>query len=163
MLRIVNDSDEPIATTSAGGEFQDRHVVVTGGTGALGAALVRLLLERGATCHVPYLGEPGGLDEQKHSRLHLVPGIDLTNEPPVSQFYVGLPQLWASIHLAGGFKPGALLATSLADLKRMFLLNAATSFLCSREAVRLMQANAIPGRIVNVAAQPALVPTAGTV
>ena len=36
--------------------FQDRHVVVTGGTGALGTAVVGALLERGATCHVPFRG-----------------------------------------------------------------------------------------------------------
>src|SRR3979409_168825 len=37
--------------------FQDRHVVVTGGTGALGTAVVTALLEAGATCHVPYIAE----------------------------------------------------------------------------------------------------------
>jgi NAD(P)-dependent dehydrogenase (short-subunit alcohol dehydrogenase family) len=35
--------------------FQDRHVVVTGGTGALGIAVVGALIEAGATCHVPYI------------------------------------------------------------------------------------------------------------
>ena len=30
-----------------------RHVVVTGGTGALGGAVVGRLLEQGAICHVP--------------------------------------------------------------------------------------------------------------
>ena len=30
-----------------------RHVVVTGGTGALGAGVVAELLARGATCHLP--------------------------------------------------------------------------------------------------------------
>ena len=34
--------------------YRDRHVVVTGGTGALGTAVVGTLLEAGATCHVPY-------------------------------------------------------------------------------------------------------------
>ena len=34
-------------------EFAGRHVVVTGGTGALGTAVVSALLERGATCHIP--------------------------------------------------------------------------------------------------------------
>ncbi len=34
--------------------YRDRHVVVTGGTGALGTAVVGALLEAGATCHVPY-------------------------------------------------------------------------------------------------------------
>ena len=32
-------------------------MVVTGGTGALGTAVVGALLEAGATCHVPYRSE----------------------------------------------------------------------------------------------------------
>ena len=36
-------------------DFRDRHVVVTGGTGALGSAVVGALVEAGATCHVPYI------------------------------------------------------------------------------------------------------------
>ena len=33
--------------------LQDRHVVVTGGTGALGAAVVLKFIEAGAVCHIP--------------------------------------------------------------------------------------------------------------
>ena len=33
--------------------LKDRHVVVTGGTGALGAAVVRAFIEAGAVCHIP--------------------------------------------------------------------------------------------------------------
>ena len=33
--------------------LQGRHIVVTGGTGALGAAVVGKLLADGAICHVP--------------------------------------------------------------------------------------------------------------
>src|SRR5689334_16188163 len=36
-------------------DYRDRHVVVTGGTGALGTAVVRILIEAGAVCHVPYV------------------------------------------------------------------------------------------------------------
>ena len=38
-------------------DFRDRHVVVTGGTGALGVCGVDALLAAGAHCHVPYLQE----------------------------------------------------------------------------------------------------------
>ena len=34
-------------------DYRDRHVVVTGGTGALGHAVVSALIEAGAFCHVP--------------------------------------------------------------------------------------------------------------
>jgi NAD(P)-dependent dehydrogenase (short-subunit alcohol dehydrogenase family) len=36
-------------------EYRDRHVIVTGGTGALGSAVVNALVEAGAFCHVPYI------------------------------------------------------------------------------------------------------------
>ncbi|MBV8322122.1 MAG: hypothetical protein JO049_15770, partial [Hyphomicrobiales bacterium] len=36
-------------------DYRDRHVIVTGGTGALGTAMVGALLEAGAVCHVPYI------------------------------------------------------------------------------------------------------------
>ena len=40
-------------------DFSDRHVVVTGGTGALGTAVVGALVEAGAICHVPYVDGGG--------------------------------------------------------------------------------------------------------
>ena len=36
-------------------EYRDRHIIVTGGTGALGSAVVNALVEAGAFCHVPYI------------------------------------------------------------------------------------------------------------
>ncbi len=38
-------------------DFSGKHVVVTGGTGALGTAVVGALLGAGATCTVPYVHE----------------------------------------------------------------------------------------------------------
>ena len=38
-------------------DYSDRHVVVTGGTGALGTAVVGALVEGGATCYVPWRHE----------------------------------------------------------------------------------------------------------
>ena len=39
-------------------DFSGKHVVVTGGTGALGTAVVGRLLAAGATCTVPYCTKP---------------------------------------------------------------------------------------------------------
>ena len=38
-------------------DFRDRHVVITGGTGALGRAVIEALLAAGAHCYVPYRQE----------------------------------------------------------------------------------------------------------
>jgi NAD(P)-dependent dehydrogenase (short-subunit alcohol dehydrogenase family) len=137
-----------------------RHVVITGGTGALGAAVVRRMLEGGARCHVTYVdaGELERFAERDRVALH---AVDCTVESAVTAFYAGLPELCASIHLAGGFAMSALEATSLAEFERLFRLNAASAFLCCREASKRMRAGG--GRIVNVAARPALEPTGGMV
>ena len=41
-------------------DYRDRHVVVTGGTGALGTAVVTALVAAGAVCHVVLSRSPQG-------------------------------------------------------------------------------------------------------
>jgi len=145
-------------------DFTDRHVVVTGGTGALGAAIVQTLIESGATCHIPAHRPPdSGFTLATHERVKVVPGVDLTNEAAVTQFYSSLPSLWASVHTAGGFAMSPIANTSLSDFRKMFDTNAVTCFLCCREAVKKIRASGRVGRIVNVGSKPAMIPTAGMV
>jgi NAD(P)-dependent dehydrogenase (short-subunit alcohol dehydrogenase family) len=139
--------------------FRGRNVVVTGAAGALGAAVTRLLVSRGATCHLPLhatpLGDPGA------GSVRITSGVDLSDERAVERFYAGLPELWASVHCVGGFTLAPLGETTLADLSHMLAINLAPTFLCCREAARVMRAGKGGGRIVNVAARPALEPRAG--
>src|SRR5258708_27105083 len=87
-------------------EFQDLHVVVTGGSGGLGASVGAMLLERSAWCHVPYKCDAGELGYLKQERMRLYGDIDLTDESAVVSFYARLSAIWASIHLLGGDRPG---------------------------------------------------------
>lgn len=139
-------------------DFQGRTVVVTGGAGALGSAVVQALLSAGAACHVPYRGEtPERLGA--HERLTLHAGVDLTDEAAVDGFYRQVPGLWASIHIAGGFAPGAVTATPKSVLMGQIDTNLVTAWLCSRSAATVLTAltaGGAGGRIVNVAARPAL-------
>lgn len=135
-------------------------VVVTGGTGALGAAVVELLLARGQTVHLPIMEEALPAYLPWRARVHAVPGVSLEREDDVAKFYGALPSLWASIHLVGGFAMAPVTETSLADFEKQWRLNTTTCFLACREAVRAMKHG---GRIVNVAARPALTPTAGMI
>jgi NAD(P)-dependent dehydrogenase (short-subunit alcohol dehydrogenase family) len=140
-------------------EFQDKHVVVTGGTGALGAAVVEALIRQGAVCHVPVRDENPG--EPTGDRVHLIGSCDLSDESCARSLFEGVPELWASIHVAGGFAMSTITETSLADFDRMFRVNAVTCFLACREAIRAMRARGGGGRIVNVAARPAVSPAGG--
>src|SRR5260221_552507 len=86
-------------------DFGNRHVIVTGGTGALGTAVVGGLVAAGALCHVPYIhaGEAERFPLRSHAQVTLVADVELSNEAAVAKLYAGVPKLWASIHLAGGF------------------------------------------------------------
>jgi NAD(P)-dependent dehydrogenase (short-subunit alcohol dehydrogenase family) len=139
-------------------EFQDRHVVVTGGTGALGTAVVGALLEAGAICHVPAMvpEEAERFALRDHSNVRLVAVSNLADEAAVFNFFDGVPKLWASIHLAGGFAMSSVAQTSKADLMDQVNMNFVTAFLCCRAAVNMISRNDAGGRIVNVAARPAL-------
>jgi NAD(P)-dependent dehydrogenase (short-subunit alcohol dehydrogenase family) len=144
-------------------DFADRHVVITGGGGALGAAVLDELLARGATCHVP-LQTAKDLDRfgfRNHERVRVRAGLEMTVEATVQRFYQELPSLYASIHLAGGFSMKPIADTTLDDFLSLMNTNAVTCFLSCREAVIKMRASGAQGRIVNVAAKPALVPTGG--
>jgi NAD(P)-dependent dehydrogenase (short-subunit alcohol dehydrogenase family) len=142
-------------------DFEGRDVVVTGATGELGEAVAVLLLEAGATLHVPArdAAKAQALVARDERRVKVVGGIDLTDEASVSRFYAGRPRLWASIHAAGGFAASAIDATPLADVRRMLDMNSVTAFLCTREAVKKIRGGG--GRIVNVAAQPGVEPRRG--
>ena len=145
-------------------DFSGRHVVVTGGTGVLGAAVVGELLAAGAVCHVPNFvaAELDGFPHAGDDRVSVVTGIDLADEGAVESFYAALPGLWASIHVAGGFAMAPVAETGAAAFHAQMDLNALSSYLCCRAAVLNMRSAAGEGgRIVNVAARPALEPRQG--
>jgi NAD(P)-dependent dehydrogenase (short-subunit alcohol dehydrogenase family) len=142
-------------------EFAGRHVVVTGGTGALGTAVVSALLERGATCHIP-VHERETTDHfayRTHERVKLYAGIELSDQDQVDAFFSKVGALWASIHIAGGFAAKPLALSSKTDLMEQLDTNLVSCFLCCRAALNAMGPGG--GRIVNVAARPALEPRTG--
>jgi NAD(P)-dependent dehydrogenase (short-subunit alcohol dehydrogenase family) len=137
-------------------DFRDRHVVITGGAGALGTALARALLEAGATCHVVDLAGVERFAVRDHPRLRLYPETDLTDEAAVARVFAAVPAVWASLQIAGGFSAAHVVDTTKADLMHLLHINVVSCFLCCRAAVTAMRQAGTGGRIVNVAARPAL-------
>jgi NAD(P)-dependent dehydrogenase (short-subunit alcohol dehydrogenase family) len=140
------------------------NVVITGGTGALGGAVVQAFLARGATVHLPIVEAelPAHLPWRAESRV-VVARVSLDDEAQVAAFYAGLPSLWASVHLVGGFAMAPIAETSLAAFEQQWRLNTVTCFLACREAVKAIRRGPDGGRIVNVAARPALAPVGGMI
>lgn len=139
-------------------DLSGRHVVVSGGTGALGRAVVDAFCRAGAICHVPVHGREA---PPAIASVHFVPGVDLTDESAVATFYAAVSSdLWASVHLAGGFAMGGITETSLGDLRSQIDTNVVTTFLCCREAVRRfrIRPGGGGGRIVNVSSRAAFRP-----
>ena len=133
-------------------------MVVTGGTGALGAAVLDALLRAGATCHVPYRSKLQMQNSRHHEneRVTFVELGDLADEDAVGRYYERLPSLWASIHLAGAFVAAPIEQSNMALLKGQLDANLVSAFVCSRAAAAAFRRLGGGGRIVNVAARQAL-------
>jgi NAD(P)-dependent dehydrogenase (short-subunit alcohol dehydrogenase family) len=121
---------------------RERHVVVSGGRGALGEGVVAVLEERGMIVHVPPRE------------------VRFDDEAAVTAYFKDIAHwgLWGSVHLVGGFAMGPITETSLADFEAQHRINTVTCFLACREAVRVLR-EAGGGRIVNVASRAAVTPS----
>lgn len=144
--------------------YQDRHVVVTGGTGALGTAVLDALVRAGAWCHVPYRNAQS-LEHfalRGNARISFVEVGDLADETAVTRYYEGLAGLWASIHIAGAYTYAPIARSDKALLMNQLETNLVSAYLCSRSAALTLRRLKSGGRIVNVAARQALEPRLGS-
>jgi len=146
-----------------------RVAVVTGGTGALGQAVVLRLLADGAVVAVPYavekerehLSQRVGATDRQRLTLQKVDVIDVT---AINAFADGVVAARGKIDVlvagVGGFAGGSLLETDLETWKRMLDLNLTSAFSVAKAVVPAM-VRARYGRIVVVASRAVVPPTGG--
>jgi len=142
--------------------LKDRHVVITGGTGALGAVVVKAFIEAGATCHIPAIESAPPMRNLPDSKqIHVVPSIDLASEASVDGFYASLPPLHAVVNIAGGFAYAPIADSPLKVLQQQLSMNLVSCVLSCRAAVANFRKGGNGGHLVNISARPALNPRQG--
>jgi NAD(P)-dependent dehydrogenase (short-subunit alcohol dehydrogenase family) len=137
-------------------------VLVAGGTGALGSAVVRELLDAGYDCSATWIvdvelerGRAEFGDRANFIRA------DLTDPDEAEQAAAAVSDLEAVVDLVGGFASGPLVhETAPEDFDRMMRLNLTPAFNLARAAMpRLLERGG--GAFVAVSARPALKPFPG--
>jgi NAD(P)-dependent dehydrogenase (short-subunit alcohol dehydrogenase family) len=137
-------------------------VLIAGGTGALGTAVVRELLDAGHECNVTWIVdvEVERGREAFGDRANFI-RADLLDPAEADAAVAAVPDLEAVVDLVGGFASGPLVhETTLEEFDRMMRLNLTPAFNLARAAMpRLVERGG--GSFVAVSARPALRPFAG--
>ena len=136
-------------------EMQGKVAIVTGGSGAIGTAVVRSLLDEGATVVVAGRSALARVED----RLSFVE-TDVTNEESVHSLVERVAAVHGTVHalfnVAGGFKYGpAVDELAMADWDSLLDLNLKSAFLCMKHVLPVMKEQRY-GRIVSVAARSGL-------
>jgi len=139
----------------------ERTAIVTGGTGGLGAAVTRTLIDDGWRVVVPWYEERELARVDEHERLDLVQA-DLTDPASAAAVVARAGDgLGALVNLVGGFAQGERVhETPVDDFERLMRLNLRPTYLMSAAALPVMM-DAGGGAIVCVSARAAVQPFPG--
>jgi NAD(P)-dependent dehydrogenase (short-subunit alcohol dehydrogenase family) len=139
-----------------------RGVLVAGGTGALGAGVLRALLDGGHPVTTTWLVErERERVEADFGDAVVLVEADLMEEAGAEAAVAATPDLGAVVNLVGGFSSGPLAhETDLDTYERMLRLNLRPGFNLVRAAFPSMLSEG--GAYVGVSARPALKPFPGS-
>jgi NAD(P)-dependent dehydrogenase (short-subunit alcohol dehydrogenase family) len=149
--------------------YQDRVVLVAGGTGGLGRAVSQAFLAEGAKVLVTYRNEQGfqALKAEAGPQADQLEGakIDITDEPSVVSFVDAAlakhGRLDAVVNTVGGYVGGVNLWELDPKLfERMLDLNLRSGFVLARAAIPAMLRQG-SGALINIAARAAVDHAAG--
>jgi NAD(P)-dependent dehydrogenase (short-subunit alcohol dehydrogenase family) len=143
--------------------------IVTGGTGALGRAIVRRLLAEGAVAWVPFVVPAEAADlraavaDVAGDRLYPAP-VDVGDPEAlatlVREAVARHGRIDVLVNGVGGFAGGDLVDTSFPTWNRMLALNLTTTYVACHAVLPTMLA-ARRGRIVNIASRAVWPPIGG--
>ena len=142
--------------------LRGKIAIVTGGTGALGSAIVQRFLDEGIMI---VASVTKGQKSPSAGLTYL--GADVTNEADVKALFA---ECWKRhgrtdilVNTVGGYLPSKpLQEISVEEWDRMMGINLKSAFLCTREALRAMKDQPY-GRVVNISAMVGLRPTPGRI
>lgn len=148
-----------------------KPVLITGGTGGLGHAVVRRLLPE-YRCIVPYIVEQEwqsllreNADSAGTDQLHGV-HLDITDADALTAALSELRDqhgpLYGVVHLAGGFSGGSVAETTIDDWNKLLTLNLTSVFLVLHAVVPQLQERGV-GRVITIGSAAALERPAGLV
>lgn len=138
-------------------DFEDRTVVVTGASGALGSAVVERFRDAGATVAAFDVVEPEDddalLDVDDDTHFH---AVDLTNEADTAAAMEAVAERHGGIdhlcNIAGTWRGGdPIEETDVSAFELVFAVNLRTAFLASKHALPHLQE--AEGSIVSVSAR----------
>ena len=139
----------------------DASIVISGGTGGLGSAVTRAMLDAGWHVVVPYVDERELERLDEHERLQLIPA-DLFDADAAAVVVAAAPgRLGALVNLVGGFAAGGRVhETPIADFEQQYRLNLRPTYLLSAAALpRMLEGGG--GSIVCVSTRAAVRPFSG--
>ncbi len=134
--------------------LSSKVVVITGAAGRLGRHVVERFANEGATivAIVRSEEEARSIPFPQDAEGWAFP-VDVTNEKLLQVCFDQIGQQFAEIHAlihtVGGWEAKPFLETSVADFERIVHLNLTSTFLCFREAARLMVGRG--GHLVGIA------------
>lgn len=143
-------------------------ILIPGGTGALGQAVTRRLIDDGYRCIVPYRSDAEAqqlrarIVPQQREQLFLIEA-DVQQDDEVARVFeaaVTMDALYGFVHLLGGIRGFQPIAdTSIEDWDALIQLNLRPLFLFSRLVMTHFRARGF-GRIVTIGAMAAVKPAA---
>jgi NAD(P)-dependent dehydrogenase (short-subunit alcohol dehydrogenase family) len=132
-----------------------RNVIISGGTGALGRAVVQAFLDAGDLVWVPWVVAAEAQAMSAHDGLTLLEA-DVSSSEGASSVVAAAGPVSVLINGVGGFGGGdPIEATDLELWDKLYHLNVRTAVALSRAAIPTLTKSG-PGAIINVASQAAI-------